>query len=158
MAQSIKIHPDSRLDVLRLNDAPPAEELQNALGRVDKDVLDAVSEALHHAKVEKILAAMEGHQIDFVRELERHTRPASYELKWIRRFLGTTMLDDQIGWLDTISDLPFDRRRKKEGRHSQPWINKARKKLQQLGVSRDLSEDLLLACGIRRPRSNGKRG
>jgi hypothetical protein len=158
MEQSIKIHPDDRLELLRLKDAPPAEELQSALGRVDKDVLDAVSEVLYHAKVEKILATAEGLRIDFVRELECHMRPASRELKRIRRFLGTTAYDDEIRVFDSIRDLPVDRRRKKEGRHSQPWINKTRKKLRRLGVSRDLSEDLLLACGIRRPRSNGKKG
>jgi hypothetical protein len=160
----IKIHPDDVLNVLRLNGAPPKECLENALAQVDKDARDAVVRVLYDAKVEKILGEIEGRGIDFTRTFEKHRKPASIALKEFRYYLtaigaSAGLRDSKYRWLDeTILVLdkmewPVPSRRAKEGRHPQPWINKARGNLKRLGVSRDLSEELLLACGIRRPRS-----
>jgi hypothetical protein len=163
---AIKIHPGHILTVLRVNGAPPEECLKYALKRVDKGILDAVHSALYDAKVEKVLGEMEGRQIDFVREFEKHREPASTALKELKNYMITigasaarpiSWLDDPIRALDKMdlhTSLHIPRRRKKEGRHHQPWINKARRKLRRLGVPVELSEELLLATGIRRPRSN----
>jgi hypothetical protein len=153
----IKIHPDHVLTVLRVNGAPPEECLRDALKLLDKSILDAVVSVLYEAKLEKFQGEIDGHRIAYWRELEDRVKPALTAMKRFKRFLtanGTVqVLDDAIRLLSGL-DQPGPRRRKKEGRHSQPWINKARGKLTRLGVSRDLSEELLLACGIRRPRSN----
>jgi hypothetical protein len=154
MDPSIKINPNDLLEVLRVNGAPPEEDLQTALAKVDRDIFDAVTRVLYDAKVEKIRGELEGRQIDFAREFSIRRKSASLAAKNFRRLLGVpslSWLDDRK--LDALKGKwPFPNRRKTEGRHHQPWIEKARKKLKRLGVSREDSEELLLACGIRRPR------
>jgi hypothetical protein len=77
------------LVVLRVSGAPPKECLENALELLDKRVRDAVEVVLYEAKVEKILGEMNGRRIDFVREFERHRKPASIALKEFRRYMNT---------------------------------------------------------------------
>jgi hypothetical protein len=109
------------------------------------------------AKVEKFRGEIDGRRIDYWRELEDRVKPALTANKRLKRFLtanGTVpVLDDAIRFLSNL-DQPGRRRRKKEGRHAQPWINKARRKLRRLDVPVKLSEELLLATGITRPRRN----
>jgi hypothetical protein len=158
----IKIHPDHVLTVLRVNGAPPEECLRGVLDRVNKSIYDAVVSVLCEAKIEKFQGERDGHRIDYWRELEARVKPALAANKRLNRFLtangGTAkVLDDTIRFisaLDSYIDQPGPHRRKKEGRHVQPWISEARRKLKRLGVSVGLAEELLLATGIRRPRSN----
>lgn len=160
MDPPIKIAPYAVLDVLRVSNAPPKELLEIALNRVKKNSRDAVIHVLYEAKVEKLMGEREGRWIDFARTYEEHRKPASTALKKFRRY-QTTISAPNVpvpGWLDEAIhaldkfELPA-RRRAKEGRHCQLWIDKARGKLKELGIPIKLSEELLLACGIRRPRS-----
>lgn len=69
------------LTVLRCNGAPPKECLENALELLDKGIRDTVETVLSEAKIEKILGEMEGRQVDFVREFEKHRGPAATALR-----------------------------------------------------------------------------
>jgi hypothetical protein len=147
--------------VLRVDGAPPEECLRDALDRVNKSIHDAVVSVLCEAKIEKFQGEIDGRRIDYWRELEDRVRPALTANKRLKRFLtgnGTVpVLDDAIRLLGGLLSELYQRgrrRRKREGRHAQPWINKARRKLRRLGVPVELSEELLLATGIRRPRLN----
>jgi hypothetical protein len=142
---------------LRLNGAPPKECLENALAQLNKDIRDAVERVLYETKLEKIQGELPGRWIDIRREHEKYRERAATGLKEYRRYCDRISapsveplrwLDDAIKNFDALK-LPGPYRRTKEGRHHQPWTNKAHRRLKQLQVPKDLAEELLLACGIR---------
>ena len=151
---------------LRCDGAPSKEcleNLENVLALLNKDIRPAVERVLYEARTEEILGEAPGHGIDIMRQYENRRKMALSNLEHFRRYLASISFPNNappIRWLDdAIRNLkaleqPGPYRRVKEGRQRQPWINKARRKLKLLGVPRELSEEILVASGLRRTRDN----
>lgn len=155
------------MDLIFLHcDSEPSKEclehLETVLARLNKNIRPAVERVLFEARTEKILGELPGRGIDMAREYETCRKSALRELKRLRGYWNSISapnvppirwLDDAIRNLEAIK-LPGPHRRAKEGRHRQPWINEARRKLKLLGVPRELSEEILLVSALRQARDN----
>ena len=148
------------IELLRTNDAPPVERLVKALAQVPLSKRNKVEKVLYDTKCKKIVGELPGRQIKTMRELKERVRPALRDLRRLRRHLDQTgsvptqLFNDQMRWLESVDKVPVRNRRKEEGRHAQLWLTKAREKLKLLGIKRILCEDLLLAAGLRKLRSD----
>src|SRR5262245_11373532 len=116
------------LTVLRLNGAPPKEDLENALARLNKNIRRGdVERVLYDAKVEKIKGELPGRIIDFRREHEDYRESARTALRDFRGHLARISgpgvkpcwLDVAIQKIDAMKLPPGPHRRTKEGRHRQ---------------------------------------
>ena len=148
----------AKIPVVTLRFASP-DQLQNVLDRVDKGVdLDKIKEVLADAELKKISATINGVQIDWRRDWREEREETAKAFRSIRCGLGPFLTKDDLAVLARWDELnqklksafpPGPERR--ENRQPASAVDpEARKKLQRLGVSKDLANDLLVAVGLKR--------